>query len=925
MNSRQIFLAFLLLLIVQFGFSQSDRKTSIVFENVTHIDALLQLEKKIDFVFYFDEAWFGDTLISKTFTGATKEEIIYGILEDTPINYTIIDRNIILTKNNNIREELPLNYFSEDDTKTEVISEVTEDAITAPVLQKQYTTHYNELDSRVYSIGKENDQALKNKYTISGNVEDFNTGKGIENLSVYVKDKNVNTTTDANGYYSLELPSGFHILETSSLSHGKIQKQIIVYGDGTFSFDLNENLEQLEEVLIQSNRDENIKRVVSGVTKIDVESIKTIPLVLGERDILKVATTMPGVKSAGEGALGYNVRGGKADQNLILFDDAVIYNPSHFFGVFSAINPFISGNVEIYKGTIPSEFGGRLSSVIDISTKDINKNEFSGEGSIGPVTANLAIETPIVKGKSALMIGGRATYSDWILNQLKDKSIKNSNASFYDAALKYEHKINDNNNIQATAYFSKDEFSISSDSIYSYGNLIGSIKWDHKFNEKNSLETQFATSQYSYNILYDGAFNTNFDYGYTINESQLKLKAKYNLNKKHKIEYGLSSKLYKIQPGSIEPLGAESVIRQESIGKEKGLESALFISDLFEVNDKLSFDLGLRFSTYLSLGPKDQNYYDPSLPISEETITETKQYNNNEVIQTYGGPEFRFSGRYFLDDNLSLKAGYSTTIQYSHLLSTNTTASPVDSWKLSDPNLKPEKAQQVSIGLFKNFENSDYEISLESYYKKMKNLLDFKTGAELVLNNNIETELLTGEGKAYGVEFLLRKSLGRLNGWLGYSYSRTLIKLDSEFLTNQVNGGEYYAANQDRPHDLNLVTNYRITERYSVSFNFNYQSGRPVTYPIGKYEFTGTENVLYSDRNKFRVPDYFRLDVGLNIEGNHKNEKLAHSFINISIYNVLGRNNPYSVFFVNEGGQIEAYQSSIFSVPIPTITYNFKF
>jgi CarboxypepD_reg-like domain/TonB-dependent Receptor Plug Domain len=917
---KKLLLFLLIQLFVLSVFSQSDKKISINFENVKRIDALLKLEKEIDLVIYFDKAWFDDILISKSFNNATIDEVLVGVLEDTPINYVIVNNRIILTRNNAIVEGLPPNYFGTEDKKRQ------EETVNAPVLQKQYIKNSNiDSDYRVYSVGKENKTASKSRYTVSGHIKDAKTGVPIDNLVVFVSEKSINTTTDANGFYTLELPSGLNVLQTSSLSYGKTQKQVVVYGDGTLNFNIDESLEQLGEVLIDANKKNNIKAPIIGVTRIDVEGIKNIPLVLGERDILKVATTMPGIKTAGEGALGYNVRGGKVDQNLILFDNGVIYNPSHLFGIFSAINPFVSGSVDIYKGSIPSEYGGRLSSVIDISTKKANTKKFSGEGSIGPITGNLTLETPIVKDKSAIMVGVRATYSDWILKTISEESIKNSSASFHDFVLKYDDKIDDKNNFQATAYLSKDKFSISSDSIYSYGNLLATVKWDHKFDDKNSLEVILASSQYKFNIEYDGAFNRNFDYGYKINENELKLVARHNYNKMHKFDYGLSSKLYNIQPGYMRPIGDESVIQSKRIQKEKGLESAFFFSDLYEVNEKLSFDLGVRYSVFLALGEKSQNIYDPSLPISNESVVDTRFYKNNDVIKSYGGPELRLSGRYFLTPSMSVKAGYNSTIQYSHLLSTNTTASPVDSWKLSDLNIKPQKAQQVSVGLFKNFDDDSFEISVESYYKKMKNLLDFKIGAELILNENIETELLTGDGKAYGFEFLLTKKTGKLNGWLGYSYSRTLIKLDSNFLTNQVNNGKYFSANQDRPHDLNVVSNFRITKRYSVALNFNYQTGRPITYPVGKYTYAGAEYVLYSDRNKFRVPDYYRLDLGVNIEGSHKNEKLAHSFINFSVYNVLGRNNPFSVFFVNENGRIEGYKSSIFSVPVPTITYNFKF
>ncbi|MFI0428196.1 carboxypeptidase-like regulatory domain-containing protein [Mariniflexile sp. HMF6888] len=915
---RKLRLASLLFLYSQLIVCQTSIRVSIDFDNVNRVDALLKLENLIDYDFYFERDWFNDSTISKSFNNAEIETIVEAVLEDTSINYLIFDGRIILTKNNAITTKLPDNFF---DTESETIK----DGVKVPILQKQFINNRASNSKEVFAIGKENRKNSNGKFLVSGYIKDLKTGKPIENITVFLKDKSANSTTNSLGFYSLEVPSGFNILEASSLSYGKSEKQIVVYGAGTFSFFLEEQVEQLGEVLIESNRDDNIKKAEVGVTRIDVQGIKNIPLVLGERDVLKVATTMPGIKTAGEGALGYNVRGGKADQNLILFDNAVMYNPSHFFGVFSAINPFATGSVNIYKGSIPAEFGGRLSSVIDISTKEANMEKFSGEGNIGPITGNLMIETPIVKDKISILAGVRATYSDWVLKAISEESIKNSKASFYDAVVKYNHKINDKNDLQATAYYSNDKFSITSDSVYNYSNRLASIKWSHIFDDKNRASIQLATSQYKFNIIYDGIFNRNFDFGYNINETQFKIIAKYLYSKEHKFSYGLSSKLYAIQPGDIKPLGGESVVESKSVDRERGLESAIFISDLFEVNKKLLIDIGFRYSFYAALGEGTQNVYDPTQPKSLESIVETKTYGKNEVIKTYGGPEIRFSARYFLSPNVSIKGGYNNTIQYSHLLSTNTTASPVDSWKLSDLNIEPQRAEQYSLGIYKNFEDDSHELSIEGYYKKMNNLLDFKVGAELLLNQNIETELLQGQGKAYGVEMLLKKKKGRLNGWLGYSYSRTLVKLDSEFLTNQVNSGDYFSANQDRPHDVSVISNYKLTKRYSLSLNFNYQSGRPITYPVGKYVYNGNEQVLYSDRNKFRIPDYYRVDLGVNIEGNHKNVKLAHSFWNISVYNVLGRNNPHSVFFVNENGKIKGYKSSIFSVPIPTITYNFKF
>ncbi|MDP2687117.1 MAG: TonB-dependent receptor, partial [Aequorivita sp.] len=470
-----------------------------------------------------------------------------------------------------------------------------------------------------------------------------------------------------------------------------------------------------------------------------------------------------------------------------------------------------------------------------------------------------------------------------------------------------------------------DRFSITSDSVFDYSNRLISLNYGHNFSEKSRAELILVSSQYEYGINYEADANEDFDFGYQLNEYQAKLNFNYKLSEKHRLSYGLSSKLYSIDPGEITPLGANSDVNAKTIDREKGLESAIYLADLFEVNDKLLLDVGLRYSFYAALGAATQNVYEEGVPKSESSVIEVRNYGKNEVIKTYGGPEYRVSARYLLGNDFSVKGGFNTTIQYLHLLSTNTTQSPTDIWKLSDLNIAPQRASQYSLGFFKNLSGKDVEFSIEGYYKTMNDLLDYKIGAQLILNDDLETELLQGEGKAYGVEFLVKKNSGRFNGYFGYSYSRAQVKLDSQIMQERVNNGEFFAANYDKPHDFSVVANYKLTKRFSFSGNFTYQTGRPITYPIGRYVFAGEEQVLYSDRNQFRIPDYYRLDLGVNIEGNHKLNKLAHSFINISVYNVLGRNNPYSVFFVNEAGEIKAYKTSIFSVPVPTITYNFKF
>ena len=889
-------------------FGQNNQNITVSFKNTPLKEAILKVESLSEKTFYFDEAWLKGHFVTKDFQNESLREVLDELFSNTNINYILKDGKVILLNNTYVYTELPPDYFNEAKPDKNAVENNN-----APIFQEEYISQGAVQTRKLVTIGKQRPNAANKTYTLSGVFRNSKTGEPLQNLSISTTDRTKYAVTDSEGRFSIRLPYGLNKLETNLLGFEKIRQDVIVYGDGSLNIDLRENTESLEEVVVKSNKDANVRDAVVGVTNIDIESIKTIPLVLGERDILKVATTMPGIKTTGEGSSGFNVRGGRADQNLILLDDAVLYNPSHFLGFFSAVNPFTTGSLEIYKASIPAEYGGRLSSVFDIETKSGDMEKFKGEGSVGPITANLAVEVPIVKEKASVIAGFRATYSDWILRSLDEEELKNSEASFYDGIVKYKHNIDNNNSLQGTFYYSKDRFSITSDSIFDYSNRLISLKYGHTFSERSRAELILVNSQYKYGVNYE------------LNEYHAKLNLNYKLSPKHKLSYGLSSKLYSIDPGNIVPIGPNSDVDPKTIDREKGLESALYLSDLFEVSDKFLLDLGLRYSFYMALGPSTQNVYEEGVPKSESSVIEVREFGKNESIKTYSGPEYRIAARYLLGNDFSVKGGFNRTIQYLHLLSTNTTQSPTDIWKLSDLNIAPQRANQYSLGFFKNLPGKDVEFSLEGYYKTMEDLLDYKIGAQLILNEDLETDLLQGEGRAYGVEFLVKKNSGRFNGYVGYSYSRSEVKLDSQLMQERVNNGEFFPANYDKPHDFSVVANYKLTKRFSFSGNFTYQTGRPITYPIGRYVFAGEEQVLYSDRNQFRIPDYYRLDLGVNIEGNHKLNKLAHSFINISVYNVLGRNNPYSVFFVNEEGQIKAYKTSIFSVPVPTITYNFKF
>tara|TARA_R110002073_G_scaffold108336_1_gene243300 strand:+ start:6439 stop:9201 length:2763 start_codon:yes stop_codon:yes gene_type:complete len=895
-------------------------KITLSFKDLSKSEVIKEIEKKSNYYFYFVESWLNDgKLVSGDYTNVNVNVILGDLFKDTLINYFIYsDSKVVLTLNSVIHDSFPNLVWKSQKVETDP------EETSTPIFYSE-NLKKNSVKSNVVRIGKETKNSTKKSYLLTGYARNVNSGEPIPSLAIIVKDKNISAVTNDKGFYSIRLPTGANSVEAKSLGYADLKKTIIIYNNGSYNFLLSESSELLDELVIEADKDKNIKEAVTGITSIKIQEIKNIPLILGERDILKVATTIPGIKTAGEGSAGFNVRGGKADQNLILLDDAVLYNPQHFFGIFSAINPFTTGGVDIFKGSIPSEFGGRLSSVFNIKTKEADYEKTSGQAAVGPVTSNVTIQTPIVKGKSSLIAGGRATYSNWILRSLKEESLNKSSISFYDFNLKYSHKIGENDKLEASGYYSNDSFSITSDSLQSYTNRLMSLKWRHQINDKSYGDLILANSEYKFNIEFDQNSINDFDLDYKINETELKLRMKYLANEKHKIDYGISTKLFNISPGNIKPKGDQSVVIPLEIADERALESAIFVADNFEVSKKLLLNIGFRYSFFSALGASTQNIYDPNQPKSENSITDTQTFKKNEVIKTYSGPEIRSSLRYSLSPSLSIKASYNNTYQYIHTLSNNTTASPTDTWRLSSLNIKPQQANQYSLGLYKNIDGNEYELSLEGYYKKSKNILDYKVGADLLLNQNIETEILQGKGKAYGIEFLMKKNKGRLNGWIGYSYSRSFIKLESEFNEEQVNNGNFFPTNFDKPHDVNIIANYKITKRYSFSANFSYQTGRPVTYPVGSFIFNGAERVLYSDRNKFRIPDYYRLDIGFNVEGNHKLNKVGHSFWNVSIYNVLGRNNPYSVFFVTEAGEIKAYQSSIFSIPIPTITYNITF
>lgn len=846
------------------------------------------------------------------------------LVESTDYNFYIKndEKRVFILKNAIIYEDLPSSFFK--DKAVQKLNDAYQAKTVSPIFLQSFEPSKENNATPIY-IGKSSLDNTRETYTIKGKVLLENSNEPIANLVVINKSTGVTAVTNNLGEFTMNMPYSLNKLSFKAMGIKNKTQDIFVYNNGDFKIYLSESLEQLKEVVVEADLMNNVTEANTGKEKFNNEQTKEIPLVLGERNVLQIAKALPGISSAGEGAGGINVRGGKSDQNLILFDQTVIYNPTHFFGIFQALNPFVVDEIEIYKADAPLKYGGRLSSVIDIKSEKQYFNKVQVEGSVGPVTGNISIDLPLKKDTTSLVIGARGAYADYILKMLEDENLKNSRASFYDGVVKLNHKISENESINATGYHSGDTFSVTRDSLFNYTNTAGSFIWNHPINLKTNGQLNINHSRYNFNIDYDEEGNRDFTLGYGINETAINYDLSKRINPKIKLNYGLSSKFYGVDPGNIKPANDESDIEAKQIQKEKAIESAIYIGGNLQLGEKWQVNAGARLNLFTPLGERYQRTYTANNPKNEGTVQDTINYKNFESIKMYGGPEGRVSFRYLINPELSLKASFNNSFQFLHTLSSNTTVSPIDTWKLSDLNIKPQSSFQSSLGIYKNLNENTYEISIEGYYKRMNNVLDFKTGAELFLNENVETEILQGKGKAYGVEFMLKKNKGDLNGWLSYTYSRSLYSFSSQFEEETINNGDFFPSNFDKPHDVSLITNYRLTRRFSFSMNFVYQTGRPVTYPIGTYRFNNADFVVFSERNKFRIPDYYRLDLGFNMEGNHKKKKLAHSFITFQVYNVLGRNNPYSVFFVTEEGEVKALQSSVFGVPIPSITYNFKF
>lgn len=768
--------------------------------------------------------------------------------------------------------------------------------------------------------------------TLSGYVRDSKTGEELIGVNIVIPTLREGTSTNLYGFYSLSLPPGSYEASIQYIGYQTRTIKVALTKDLTINIELDENSTTLDEVTVIARRlDENVRSVEMSVAQLDMKDVRKMPALLGEVDIIRSLTLLPGISTIGEASNGFNVRGGNTDQNLILLDEAPVYNSSHLFGFFSIFNADAVKDVKLYKGGIPARYGGRLSSVVDVRQRNGNNKKFSSTGGIGLLSSRLLVEGPIQKEKSAFMIAARRSYADLFLSLSNDPTINQNTLYFYDLNAKLNYILGDKDRLYLSGYFGRDVFELDDLFGFDWGNATASLRWNHLFSDKLFSNFTLVFSDYTYSLGTPEDDEFNFRLKSTIQDYHFKNQYNYYLSSKNEIEFGVEGIYYRLKPGQI--TGSIQLQLQE----EYALEPSVYFSQELELGTRWTVQYGLRYSSFYNLGAqKVRNYANPDLPQLEELI-DSEEYSSGQVIEAYNGLEGlepRFSVNYRISDEQSIKASYNRTRQYIHLISNTSTPTPVDLYRPSGRHIQPATANQVAAGYFQNFAENRYEVSIEGYYKDFKNIVDYRNGANLIFNETIETEILPGIGRSYGLEFYLRKRKGRLSGWLSYTLSKTELKVENDDPLLAINAGEWYPANYDKRHDISLVLNYQLTKKWDLGMNFTYQSGRPITPPEGRFNFEDYSVPVYRSRNSLRIPDYHRLDLSANYTPEKDPNKKFYSSWSLGFYNVYARRNAYSIFFQQaeqaEGAttasfDTEAVQLAIFGTIIPSVTWNFNF
>lgn len=754
------------------------------------------------------------------------------------------------------------------------------------------------------------------RFSVTGKVTDQNSGEALVGATIFVTELKTGAVTDVYGNYSLTLTEGIYHLRISYIGYLTVEKEVTLNRDHRLSIELEPHQRELNEVVITSERnDRNVVKPEMSTFRMDIKTIQQIPALMGEVDVIKAIQLLPGVQSVGEGSSGFSVRGGGPDQNLILLDEAVVYNASHLMGFFSVFNNDAIRDVKLYKGDIPPAFGGRLSSVLDIRMNEGNSKKYEINGGIGLISSRLTVEGPVKKDRASFVVSGRRTYADIFLPLSSNKALQNNRLYFYDLNAKINYRINDNNQIFLSGYFGRDVFKNTFAGM-NWGNETATFRWNHLFSKKLFLNLSLVYSNYRYNLGTPTGNNNSFDWYSGLRDVGLKGDFSHYLNTSNTLKYGASVTYHMFDPGRAMGTGNESFVIEVAVPRNYALETGIYAGNEQKVGSHLTLKYGLRFSMFQNIGPGTVFHYDSSYKAVDSTV-----YSTGTIYNTYTGIEPRVGLLYDFNSKHSLKASYARTYQYLQLAQNSTIGTPLDIWFASSPNVKPQIADQVALGYFRNFRRNTIETSVEAYYKWMQHVIDFRDYANLILNNKLEGEIRTGKAWSYGVEFLVRLNEDRINGWVSYTWSRTFRQI------NGINGNDPYPAPYDKPNNISVVLNYVISKRFTVSANWVYATGAPVTFPTGRAEIGGKIIPIYSDRNQYRYEDYHRLDLSVIFYSKKKPGRRFDWDLNLSIYNAYNRHNTWSINFTQDKTNPDityAEKVYLFGI-IPSVTFNFHF
>lgn len=769
-------------------------------------------------------------------------------------------------------------------------------------------------------------KALSEVYSMRGKVYEANSNQPLLGATIVVDGENKGVVTDHEGKYSFSLPEGIYRLRITAVGKLPTIRSVTLDSDSEIDFEMYEHATQLDGVTITSESlTRNISSAEMSQIKMDIKTLKSIPPFMGEVDLVKGILLLPGVSTVGEGASGFNVRGGNVDQNLILLDDAPLLNSSHLFGFFSTFNSDFVKDLTLYKGGMPAAYGGRVSSVLDVRLKDGNDKKISISGGLGIISSRLMIEGPIgSSGKTTFVLGGRYAYPNWIIKKVPDLNVQRSSGDFYDFNLRGKHKFNDKNSLAFSGYHSTDNFKFAADTTYAWSTSSASLRWNTIINSNLFANMTGFFSRYRNRV--DGLMaGMEFTTDFGVDIAGGKIDLTYTPDLKHKIDFGYSMNQYMINPGKLASYAPQQ-IDPVNIEDELSHEQGFYLSDDFKFNETISVQGGLRYSLYASKGPADILIYQDGVPKRLSTVMDTLFVSPGDNVARYSGLEPRVSMKISIGKNSSIKLSYNRNYQYLHLISNTAAVSPLDLWKSSNRYVKPQIGDQIAAGYFRNFKDNNYELSLEAYYKQTENLLEYKDGAELFMNTHLETQLLSAKGKAYGMELMIKKNNGKWTGWISYAYARSFRRVKGNSREETLNSGSYFPSNFDKPNDLTIVQSIAFTKRLSLSANFTYSTGRPITYPQSVYVIDNYSVAQFSDRNQGRIPDYHRLDLSFTINESLRATKKWKGSWTFSVYNLYGRKNPYSVFFKPQmrGSQTQAYRLAVIGTVFPSITYNFK-